>query len=251
VVRCCGFAVEKTTWNRKADEMMKVDETLKAWGETLMTSISVGGLISRNPIVYKWKSIFRVWMLREVVAWRLVDLLQQSQVLYHQSHILGARILLRSAFETLATLIYLNQQMRQVIEGTLEFNAFGEKTSVLLLGARNNPDAPKSMNIVSVLEKCDNEYPGLMAFYANLSESAHPSYEGFMRGYSEIDRREYEAHFSNYWKERYADGHLDRVALCMTTFDREYNEVWPDHITRLERWVEENDEALEHRRAED
>ncbi|QYO76711.1 hypothetical protein [Devosia salina] len=231
--------------------MMQVDETLEAWSATLMTSIPVGGLISRNPIVYKWKSTFRVWMLREVVAWRLVDLLQQSQVLYHQSHILGARILLRSAFETLATLIYLNQQMRRVIEGTLDFNAFGEKTSVLLLGARNNPDAPKSMNIVSVLEKCDNEYPGLMAFYADLSESAHPSYEGFMRGYSKVDHGEYETHFSNNWSERYTDGHLERVALCMTTFDHEYNEVWPDRMARLERWIEENDEALANSRVED
>ncbi|WP_297577226.1 hypothetical protein [Devosia sp.] len=224
---------------------MQVDETLEAWSATLMTSIPVGGLISRNSIVYKWKSTFRVWMLREVVAWRLVDLLQQSQVLYHGSHILGARILLRSAFETLATLIYLNKQMLRVIEGTLDFNAFGEKTSVLLLGARNNPDAPKSMNIVSVLEKCDNEYPGLMAVYADLSESAHPSYEGFMRGYSRLDHGEYETHFSNNWSERYSDGHLNRVALCMTTFDHEYNEVWPDRMTRLEKWIEENDEALE------
>lgn len=231
--------------------MMQVDETLEAWRATLMTRIPVGGLISRNSIVYKWKSTFRVWMLREVVAWRLVDLLQQSQVLYHRSHILGARILLRSAFETLATLIYLNKQMRRVIEGTLDFNAFGEKTSVLLLGARNNPDAPKSMNIVSVLEKCDNEYPGLMAVYANLSESAHPSYEGFMRGYSRLDHGEYETHFSNNWSERYTDGHLDRVALCMTTFDHEYNEVWPDRMTRLERWIEENDEALESSRVRD
>lgn len=230
---------------------MQVDETLEAWRATLMTRIPVGGLISRNSIVYKWKSTFRVWMLREVVAWRLVDLLQQSQVLYHRSHILGARILLRSAFETLATLIYLNKQMRRVIEGTLDFNAFGEKTSVLLLGARNNPDAPKSMNIVSVLEKCDNEYPGLMAVYANLSESAHPSYEGFMRGYSRLDHGEYETHFSNNWSERYTDGHLDRVALCMTTFDHEYNEVWPDRMTRLERWIEENDEALESSRVRD
>ena len=228
--------------------MMQVDETLEAWSATLMTSIPVGGLVSRNPIVYKWKSTFRVWMLREVVAWRLVDLLQQSQALYHQSHILGARILLRSAFETLATLVYLNQQMRRVFEGTLDFNAFGERTSVLLLGARNNPDAPKSMNIVSVLEKCDKEYPGLMAFYADLSESAHPSYEGFIRGYSTIDHGEYETHFSNNWSERYADGHLDGVTLCMTTFDHEYNDVWPDRMNRLEKWIEDNNEALENSR---
>jgi hypothetical protein len=228
---------------------MEIDKTLEAWAASLVHSIPVGGLISRSPAVYKWKSTFRVWMLRETVAWRLVDILQQSQALFNQSHILGARILLRSAFETLATLIYLNQQMLKVVHGKVDFEAFSERTSILLLGARNNPDAPKSMNVVSVLEKCDAEYPGITALYADLSESAHPSYEGLLRGYSKIDHADYESHFSNMWAERYSEGHRDRVVLCMTTFEHEYNNVWPDRMNALERWVEENDDVLEKNRA--
>ena len=114
-------------------------------------------------------------MLREAVFWRLHDLMTQSCALHQQGHGLGARILLRSGFETLATLIYLNQLMQHVLDGKLNFHVFGEKTSTLLLGSRNNDDGPRSLNIVTVLEKCDKRYPGLMALYADLSESAHPS----------------------------------------------------------------------------
>ena len=222
-----------------------VGATLDQWRNQLMVSIPVGGLISRSPVAYKWKSTFRSWMLREAVAWRLVDLLTQSQALHDQGHTLGARILLRSAFESLATLIYLNQIIRQVLDGTLEFNDFGEKTSVLLLGSRNNPDAPKAMSIMTVLEKCDKEYPGLMSLYAELSESSHPNYEGLLRGYSRIDHDEYETHFSNRWTERYGDRQLPQTTLCMETFEHEYNNVWAELMTKLEVWVEANDERLE------
>lgn len=62
----------------------------------------------------------------------------QSYALHQQRHGLGARIPLRSGFESLATLIYLEQFMRQVFNGELNFDVFGEKTTPLLLGSKNN-----------------------------------------------------------------------------------------------------------------
>jgi hypothetical protein len=104
--------------------MNAVEQNLANWKESLLPSIPVGGLLSRNPVAYKWKAPFRVWMLREAVFWRLHDLMTQSYALYQQGHGLGARILLRSGFESLATLIYLNRLMQQVLEGKLNFHAF-------------------------------------------------------------------------------------------------------------------------------
>ncbi|MBL8599763.1 MAG: hypothetical protein JNL14_18670 [Devosia sp.] len=224
---------------------MDVKQNLEQWRGRLVSSIPVAGLISRSAVVYKWKAPFRAWMLRETVAWRLVDLLDQSFVLHELRHALGARILLRSAFESLATLIYLNEMTRQVLAGSMNFNAFADRTSTLLLGSRNNPDGPKSMNIVTVLEKCDKAYPGLLALYGELSESSHPSYQGLCRGYTKIDHNEYETHFSNRWNELYGNSHLRQMTLCMETFHHEYNTVWPDLMTKLEAWIEANDATLE------
>jgi hypothetical protein len=212
--------------------MNAVEENLANWKRSLVPSIPVAGLLSRNPVAYKWKSLFRVWMLREAVFWRL-------------GHCLGARILLRSAFESLATLIYLNQLMQQVLDGKLNFHIFSEKTTVLMLGSRNNQHGPRSLNIVTVLKKCDKRYPGLMKLYANLSESAHPSYEGLCMGYSTVNRDEYETTFSNRWMELHGDRHLNSMELCMETFHHEYNEVWAELIANLESWIEANDAELE------
>lgn len=215
-----------------------------------MSSIPVGGLMSRNPVAYKWKAPFRCWMLREAVAWRLMDLLTQADALQRLGHALGARVLVRSGYETLATLIYLNQLMEKVVNYQLDFQAFGEETSVLLLGSRTNPDGLVSRNIVTVLQKCEKSYPGLSALYADLSESAHPSYEGLARGYSKIDHDEYETHFSNRWMELYGDRYQSQAGMCLETFQYEYNGVWPDRMTQLETWIESHDQVLEANKGE-
>ncbi|MFZ2868962.1 hypothetical protein [Zavarzinia sp.] len=225
--------------------MDTIEQNLAIWRESLLQSISIGGLLSRNPVVYKWKAPFRVWELRELAFWREHDLMAQSYALHRQGHGLGARILLRSGFETLATLIHVNMLMRQVLEGELKFHVFAEKTSVLLLGSRNNDLMPTAINIVTVLEKCDKRYPGLKRLYAELSESAHPNYEGLIGGYSVTDYREFETTFSNRWMDLHGERHPDRMKLCMETFHYEYNDVWPDLMNNLEDWIEKNEKSLE------
>lgn len=225
--------------------MDEVQQNLANWGGYLLDKIPVAGLLSRNEVAYKWKANFRVWMVRELTLWREHDLMTQSYELHVLERGLGARILLRSGFETLATLIYLNLIIQQVIDGQLDFHLFGEKTSALLLGARNREEMPDAINILTVLGKCDKRYPGLMQVYADLSESAHPNYEGLMGGYSKTDYKEYETTFTNRWMELHSDRHLDRMMLCMSTFHYEYNEVWPGLMEKLEEWVVANDAELE------
>lgn len=225
--------------------MDEVEQNLANWGSSLSSGIPVRGLLARNSTAYKWKSLYRVWMLRELAFWREYDLMVQSHALHKQGHGLGARILLRSGFETFATLTYLNLLMQQVLDGTLEFHRFCEKTTVLLLGSRNNKGMPSAINIVTVLEKSEKRYPGLTDLYADLSESAHPNYEGLMGGYSSTNHDEYETTFSNRWLELHGDRHLQSMMLCMDFFHYEYDSVWPSLIERFENWVEANDAMLE------
>lgn len=225
--------------------MNVVEQNLANWKASLFPSIPVAGLLSRNAVAYKWKAPHRSWLLRESVFWRIHDLLTQSYALHQQGHGLGARILLRSAFESLATLIYLNQLTQKVLDNELSFHVFSVKSITLLLGSRNDTTGHKSLNIVTVLEQCDKRYPGLMKLYADLSESAHPNYEGLCMGYSKIDHSEYEATFSNRWMELYGERHLSSMELCMETFHHEYNDVWGELIEKLEKWIEANDAAFE------
>lgn len=225
--------------------MRPVDEALTRWRSSLCGSVDIGGLFSRDPVAHKWKAPYRSLALREGVAWRTHDLLEQSLVLHDSDHLLGARILLRAAFESVFALIYLNQLTRNVVSGSLDFHEFSHKTELLLLGSRDGSTPLKSLNILTILEKCESRYPGISNVYSDLSESAHPNHEGVSVGYSSIDRRNFITTFSNQWGVMYRQQHIDSILLCARLFDAEYNEEWPGAFEALEKWIAGNDAHLE------
>lgn len=222
-----------------------IEQVLTRWKASLYPRVELGALYARSPTAHKWKAPFRSLMLRESVFWRLHDLLTQSLVLYHVGHLLGARILLRSGLETVAILIYLNQITAKVLDGTLNFHTFSDKSSQLLLGSKNQSTNHSAINIVTVIGHCDKRYPGLMTLYGDLSESAHPNYEGVCVGYSTVDRENSETTFENRWAEKHRHTHLKAVQACITLFEAEYNDVWLAHFDALEHWIEANDVVLE------
>lgn len=211
---------------------------------SLCREIDRGALFNRNPIAHKWKAPWRALVLRESVAWRLHDLLDQSLVLSQQEHLLGARILLRSAFETLAVLIYLNRSVRAVIAGTLDFHEFSEKTSKIILGSRNKTTNYEQISILTVLQSADKRYPGLYKSYEALSESAHPNYDGMLLGYSTSDTNSHVTKFANKWHERYGPTHEDGIMVCLSIFADEYDNESINALEALEKWLEINDLQL-------
>lgn len=225
--------------------MDTLEQNLARWRESHVAHIPIGGLLSRNCIAYKWKAPFRCWVLREAAFWRVTDLLTQSFALHQQGHGLGARILLRSGFETLATLIYLNANMQAVLDGSLNFHEFSHLTTRQVAGTKNGPGRPDAVNVITMLNRGDRQYPGLRGIYDSLSESAHPNFEGMVWGYSKVNNDEYETNFSNRWMDLCGEKHLDSMDLCMMTFHHEYDDVWAELIEKLECWIVANDANLE------
>ncbi|OWQ46605.1 hypothetical protein CDL60_14185 [Roseateles noduli] len=87
--------------------MNDVGRILEHLRASLCQSIEVGVMGARNQQAHKWKALWRALLLRETVAWRWIDLLSQSFELHSSGSVLGARILLRATYETLAVLIYV------------------------------------------------------------------------------------------------------------------------------------------------
>ena len=225
--------------------MDDIERALAEWKASLLDKLEAGALYARSPIAHKWKAPFRSLVLRESVAWRTHDLLLQAHALHLGGHTLGSRILIRSAVETLAVLIYLNQMTKNVLSGSEGFHQFSLKTSRLLLGSKDKTTKHDAINILTVLTKADEKYPGLMDLYDNLSESAHPNFEGMCFGYSRVDHEHYVTIFSNNWVAMYANRHVLAMQLCIATFSHEYNEEWTPQAKQLEEWIVVNDAKLE------
>jgi hypothetical protein len=226
-----------------------LEKTVEAWRKSLCPRIELGSLIARNPIAHKWKATYRSIVLRELVCWRVTDLLAQVAVLQRQGHFLGAVILTRSVMETLAILIYLNRKTDLVFGEPKFFFEFCELTLKLMLGSKNKSTALEVTNILTILDHSDRKYPGFKILYEHLSESAHPNYDGVCSGYSSIDEKSYVTEFTNRWEDKYRDELPMAIDLCVTTFEAEYNEEWTTRYGRLEKWLVENDEWLEANKA--
>ena len=225
--------------------MADIAATLERWKAALCPQVGVAGLLARSPVAHKWKATLRSLTIRECVFWRVHDLLTQAHFLHQHGHALGSRILVRSALESVATLIHLNQLTEKVLDGSLNFHAFDLKTRNLLLGSRDGSTKHISINIVTILSHCEKRYEGISNIYATLSECAHPNYEGICIGYSEVDHEHYETNISNRWSEMWADRHDGLVELVAAVFESEYNDIWHNAFGQLEKWIEKNDTALE------
>jgi len=225
--------------------MTEIEKLLQRWKTSLCPSVSLAGHYAHKPVAHKWKATYRSLVLRESVFWRTYDLLTQAHLLFTQDHVIGSRILLRSALESVAILIYLNQMTEQVLNGKLDFHEFSSKTRQLLLGSRDETTKHSSINIVTVLERCDKKYEGVVSIYATLSESAHPNYEGICFGYSRVDYERDQTNFGNHWREMWGDRHHSLVKLIATVFEHEYNDVWAPQLEALEAWLESHDAELE------
>jgi hypothetical protein len=224
--------------------MKSIKNTLENWEESLCKSIALGGLYSRNPTAHKWKAPYRSMVLRETLFWRVTDTLNQTVFLGENNHHLGARILLRSAIETLGILIYLNLKTDSVLSGRENFDSFSQTTSKLLLGSKDSSTQIDSINILTVLKQSDKKYPGILNIYSTLCESAHPNYEGVCSGYSYIDHENDETFFKNRWQELHANALKTGIKICIETFEEEYDKTWPSYFNKLEIWLEENDQLL-------
>lgn len=225
--------------------MSEIELILRRWKDSLCTDVSVGGLLARNATAHKWRAPYRSLVLRETLFWRTHDLLTQAHLLYEANHILGSRILVRSALESVATLIYVNQLTARVLEGSLHFHEFDDITRKLLLGSRDGSTKHSSINIVTVLKHCEKNYPDVAGVYATLSECAHPNFEGVCFGYSDVDHERYETHFSNKWHSMWGDRHESLVKLVCMVFETEYNDAWAPRIRELEEWLVVHDAELE------
>jgi hypothetical protein len=225
--------------------MSEIELKLKVWKDSLCESVSLKNLYYEKPIVYKWKAIYRCLVLRETVNWRTYDLTSQAHFLFNAKHILGSRILIRSAIETIALIIHLNQLIAKVISNELDFHEFDQKTRKLLLGSRDGSTKHSLISVITILEHCEKKYKDISSIYATLSECAHPNYEGVCFGYSKIDYENNSTHFSNKWEMMWSHQHEPLMRLICFIFEAEYSIVWHEQFNELENWVFKNDAMLE------
>lgn len=230
-----------------ADPVLSLEshaEFLKDLEGHLRKGLDLAGLHSRNPVAHKWKAPMRCWILRETVARRSLELLQHSTQLEIDGNFLASRILARSTVETLSVLVYSNYSMCQVASGALDFQSFSRRTVGLLAGSRNGVTPHNAVGVLTMVDRLDKDFSGLRKIYDDLSEYAHPNYEGLTSAYSQLKRSEDRIVFFPSMRPPVGDTVQFIIAICSNILIEHYNNRFVDGFDRLERWLSDNNAEL-------
>ncbi len=64
-----------------------------------------------------------------------------------------------------------------------------------MVASRSEPGLPEAINVLTLIDKVDKDFPGFRKSYDQLSEYAHPNWCGVLGAYSHLDRDSYTVTF--------------------------------------------------------
>lgn len=222
-----------------------LENGVNSFRESLCDEIDKREWESRNITAHKWQVLHRAVALRELVSWRFVDLMEQALILENLGKHVGSRILIRASIETLAILLYTISKMEKIVRTGEGFHQFSNKTVRLLLGSRDGQTSHDAINVLDVLRIVSKKYPELVTVYDELSETAHPNFDGLTRSYSQVSDRSMKFRFTSDSGRTYVGSQLRIIFLVCAILEKEYNQAWPEAFQSFENWIEKNDEKLE------
>lgn len=225
-------------------DLDQIQSLLNEIRKSLVKRVDAEEFYTQNFEIRKYKALFRAILLREAAAWRFHDLLEQIVFLLKSNHISGSQILMRSAYETMAILVYLNGIMKTAIASVNEFKEFSKKTTQLLLGSKDEMTLFEAINVLTMMKKMNKKYHGSQDRYNHLSETSHPNCEAMLLGYSSSNDDGIISNFENRWNVIYGKYFPAEVMVCLEIFLAEYNEEWIDAYEKLELWMIKNIDVL-------
>jgi len=135
------------------------------------------------------KTPFKALQIREALLYRVTDLAEAACVLVDSMNLVSAACITRAFQETAAALFFVNRKIKKAIHDK-DVAALDEALMKSLLGAKNNPDMPDPINVLTFIDKVEKEIPGFREVYDILSELSHPNWAGTLGTYSKINQEQ-------------------------------------------------------------
>jgi hypothetical protein len=127
----------------------------------------------------KSKLPFKAAAIRELLLHRTATLASAAVDLYEGNRVIPAVILTRSIVETLALLFNFHERLEHFLKGEVkDSDALDDSFMCCLVGSRNNPEGPKAVNVLTLIDRVEKTVPDFRFVYDALSECAHPNWAG-------------------------------------------------------------------------
>ena len=126
---------------------------------------------------------FKALIIRDVLAWRFVDISRSVMRCVDEDQTASAAVLTRAALETSGAAWYLNDQLQRALDKGAIGNT-DDSLMKLLLGSRTMEEVlPSAINVLTFIDRVDKQVDGFRNQYDELSEFAHLNWSGAMALY--------------------------------------------------------------------
>jgi len=135
----------------------------------------------------KSKNPFKAMVLREGLIHRVTWLAEGAASEFAAKRWIPAAVLTRAIAEPVAVLhsLCLNVEKGLQSRDDKELTEFLRR---MMVGSRVDPQFPQTINVLTLVDKVDADFPGFRQSYDQLSEYAHPNWCGVLGAFSEPDR---------------------------------------------------------------
>lgn len=123
------------------------------------------------------KVAWKFLVFREAAIWRFWELSDSALKLIELKNYTSSSVMIRSAFEMNAILHYMCAKINVAISND-DPRELNQLAMQILMGSKVEDGSDRAVNIMTALECLEKDVPKTTAFYANLSELAHPNWEG-------------------------------------------------------------------------
>jgi len=164
---------------------------LNAWKELRKVKVEP----ACNCLVYK--PTFELEYFKESVLYRFIELADATFALLDTGNLLGAVVTVRSLEETLSVMWYINEICLYAVKNK-ELTHFTEQLKRLIVGWKDDDEFPKSINVLTFIDKVDKVISGYRKHYDILSEYVHPNWNGTMGLFGKTGGEELKVEFGRY-----------------------------------------------------
>jgi hypothetical protein len=188
-------------------------------------SASLPDRIQAAALTLKSKLPFKALSIRELLLHRMAELSSAAVDLFTQKRAIPAVILTRAIVETVAVMVTFHERLDRFLKSTTkDIGAFDDFLMRCLLGARNNPQMPTSINVLTLVDRVERTLPGFRNVYDGLRECAHPNWAGTFGAFGQVDKDKVELKLGPAERSTAYTVGLAALSGSLMTFERYYND---------------------------
>ncbi len=163
-----GKQVKETSYKYNESDLIQL---LRELQENPPKEIDVDSMGGYDSVIAKFM------LTRAGLLHRALELAISSDTAINNKQIVSSSLLIRALFETVSVFGYMYYKMVDFNKNK-NIKEFDTNITNILYGSRNGTTDYVSVNILTMIDKIDKEYPNYRSTYDKLSEYSHPNFMG-------------------------------------------------------------------------